>query len=1220
MTDGLALRPYQIEIVEATLAALEQGQRGLVVAPTGTGKTVGAVEVNRRRQGRSLSIVHREELIRQTAEKMTLAGLDGLGVVKAERDDTDAQHVVASVQTLAHERRRQRLGRDFNTVWVDEAHHVAAPTYLTIMDEIGCFEESGPGTFGTTATPDRLDKLGLDRIFDKIVYEVGLVPMIRQAYLSDVRALRVVLPVDLDAVHTRGGDFVESELAEAMEAVDAPRLIAHAYGEHARERKAALFVPSVRLAHLTAEALRALGIASEALDGSTPADERRAILARLHSGATRVVPNCQVLTEGWDEPSVDAIVIARATQSRALYTQMLGRGLRLYPDKTDCLILDLVGASDKHELVTTPSLLGLDPRLVAEQGVLAADTARTEAARQRQDGLLRGPVGGAEEIDILSRRDFVWTPVGSAHVLSAGDDGWIGVEQVARGKWRVIRQTAYKGPLAVVFETTDQGYALGKAEDLARASVSRVLHDRGARWRREPMSATQIAFFERWGLFMDRNWTKGQAADHQTAIITRWSWLKGTAHMSGVQPHQRYKRDHPCPVCGGWDTQPRHQGVVCWGYVLEDGNAAICMQVATVREAAEGYVHFLDDECGCGIPHATPAHHQRDCANGTSGGHKWIEQGRWCLRDYVTGKTVAEHVRFLKPDREKTYRWRRNGSWGLHGLREKSLPLYGGYDWLQLPPDDRKVVVLTEGEKAADAARALGLPAVGIALGAPTDEAGELLLDGVGELLTAAGMPLETIRWPEAPPKGDAWDFRAAGGTHEQVLELLARAETWQPVDAEPDDDQGARIISVGRVQVDTETGEVIEDADDWPAPMADAAFYGTLGAFVKMVAVETEADPAAVLIMTMSAISAVLDPHTFIKAGDAHHPIRINAVLVGPTASGRKGTAGKIAEAVVRQADDGFIGRIVEGLSSGEGLLWAIRDEITKRDPRSGAEIVTDAGVADKRLWVQETEFATTLRVLQRDGNSLSPIIRRAWDIAADGVLRSLTKNSPARATGAHIAVAGHVTRHELLQTIERTDLVNGFANRFLWAAAKRAHVLPFGEEVNRDLVNQFAEVVRDAHDWTREGHRMRWAPDARELWAAAYPTLGSDKDDLFSAVTARAAPQILRMTELYAALEGDDMMRGAHLIAAMAVWGYCERTCRWIWGDSLGDPLADEILAALRRSGPMTRNDIYELFKRHERRARIEQALGRLLMTGLATCTKESTGGRAAEIWTAT
>jgi hypothetical protein len=407
------------------------------------------------------------------------------------------------------------------------------------------------------------------------------------------------------------------------------------------------------------------------------------------------------------------------------------------------------------------------------------------------------------------------------------------------------------------------------------------------------------------------------------------------------------------------------------------------------------------------------------------------------------------------------------------------------------------------------------------------------------------------------------------------------------------------------------------QDDDDWPAPMHAAAYEGVLGAFVQAVAVQTEADPAAVLAMCLSAISAVFDPHTHMKAGDAYHPVRLNAILVGPTALGRKGTAGKIAEAVALAADEDFSAHIVEGLSSGEGLLWAIRDEITRLDPKTQEEVVIDRGVLDKRLLVMETEFATTLRVLERDGNSLSPIIRRAWDLSPDGVLRSITKNSPARSTGAHIVIAGHITRRELLRYIDSTELVNGFANRFLWFASRRAHTLPFGEETDRELIDNFADYVRSARDWTRDGHRFGWAFPAREAWERAYVGLGSGGDDLFSSVTARGAPQVLRLCGLYAALEGSQLLQERHLAAALAVWGYVERTSRWIFGDATGDPLADAILESLRTSGSMTRTDIVDLFKRHERRARIDQALGHLLTAGLAQCRREPTGGRPAEIW---
>ncbi|MBV9325728.1 MAG: DEAD/DEAH box helicase [Chloroflexi bacterium] len=532
MTDGqcgLSLRPYQVEAVEANLDALNQGLRGLTVMPTGTGKTVVAVEVIRRRGGRSLTLVHRDELIWQTVDKLVLAGFSELeiGVVKAARDQVTAPHVVASVQTLARESRRERVGRDFCTLWIDESHHAAAPSYLAIMDDLAVFGADGPATFGTTATPDRLDKLGLEHIFDQIVYEASLLPMMRAGYLCDIKAKRIVLPADLDAVRSRGGDFVESDLATALEAIGAPSLIAGAYLDHARERRGIIFVPSVVLAHATAAKLRERGVAAEALDGSTPDDLRRAMLGRLKSGETRLIANCGVLTEGFDEPSIDTIIMARPTQSRPLYQQCIGRALRPYPGKEIALILDLVGNSDRHALITTPSLLGLDPRLVEQAGAIEANDQAEATRRAREDGLLRAPRGSVEDIDILGRREFHWTEVGTTHVLSAGDDGWLGVEQAADGTWRVLRQPAYKAPLVVVFETRDQGYALGKAEDLARAAVSRVLRDRGARWRADPMSPEQHAFFERWKLPVDSSWTKGEAADRQTATIARWSWLRG---------------------------------------------------------------------------------------------------------------------------------------------------------------------------------------------------------------------------------------------------------------------------------------------------------------------------------------------------------------------------------------------------------------------------------------------------------------------------------------------------------------------------------------------------------------------------------------------------------------------------------------------------------------------------------------------------------------------
>jgi superfamily II DNA or RNA helicase len=526
VVSGLTLRPHQVAAVHATLAALDDGHRALGVAPTGIGKTVIAVSVIREQGGRSLTLVHRDELVEQTLDKMRMIGLGDLGVVKAERDETGARHVVASIQTLAHERRRHRLGADFDLVWVDEAHHSAAPTYLAVLDQLGCFDEEGPGLFGTTATPDRLDTLGLEHIFDRIAFNIPLLAMIRQGYLADIRALRVVLPVDLDQVHTRGGDLVDSELAAAYERVDGPRLIADAYAEHARERKAALFVPGVALAHATAAALCALGITAEAVDGAMPLEHRRAILRRLHDGCTRVVPNCQVLTEGWDEPSVDCIALARPTRSRALYQQMIGRGLRLYPGKTDCLVLDLVGASDRHELVSVASLLGLDPRAVAQHGVIAADEEREQAAARRQrDGLLRGQAHAAE-IDLLGRREIAWASVDDVHLLSLGiDNGWVAIEPTSSDRWRVLRLGRDWGSAAhIVADDLDFGFALGHAEDLARRLLPQVLRSRDAAWRQEPPSPKQADQYARRGWVLPA--TRGEAIDYANRQYARWAWMK----------------------------------------------------------------------------------------------------------------------------------------------------------------------------------------------------------------------------------------------------------------------------------------------------------------------------------------------------------------------------------------------------------------------------------------------------------------------------------------------------------------------------------------------------------------------------------------------------------------------------------------------------------------------------------------------------------------------
>ena len=380
----LTPRPYQYEAVAALLAATARGvQRPLLVLPTGTGKTIVFALLVQRRGGRSLILAHRDELIQQAVDKLRLVDPTlPLGVVQAARDEHTAPTVVASVQTLSRRTRLARLVPDFQTIVIDEAHHAPAPTYRRILEYCRAWRPDGPLVVGVTATPERGDRHSLREVFERIVYQKTLLEMMQAGYLVDLRAVQVLLQADFDTLRTQHGDFVEAELETLLLAANAPAQVLAAFQAHAADRKALLFTPTVALAYAMAATFQAAGIPAEALDGTTPVPTRRAILQRLHSGATRVVANCAVLTEGFDEPSVDCIIVARPTQSALLYQQMLGRGTRTYPGKTDCLLLDVVGVSTRHTLHTAATLFGCDAATLAQQSVLESlDTQE----RQPQD-------------------------------------------------------------------------------------------------------------------------------------------------------------------------------------------------------------------------------------------------------------------------------------------------------------------------------------------------------------------------------------------------------------------------------------------------------------------------------------------------------------------------------------------------------------------------------------------------------------------------------------------------------------------------------------------------------------------------------------------------------------------------------------------------------------------------------------------------------------------
>lgn len=409
----------------------------------------------------------------------------------------------------------------------------------------------------------------------------------------------------------------------------------------------------------------------------------------------------------------------------------------------------------------------------------------------------------------------------------------------------------------------------------------------------------------------------------------------------------------------------------------------------------------------------------------------------------------------------------------------------------------------------------------------------------------------------------------------------------------------------------------------DWPAPPAAAAYRGVVGDFVRIIEPHSEADPAALLTQFLAYFGSIVGRKPHFRVESDRHGVNEYVCLVGETSKGRKGTSrGRIHGLFEKIEPSWAKERIARGLSTGEGLIWAVRDAMeateaaqTEGGPGGGRRKGADPGVDDKRLLVLDSEFASTLHVMERSGNTLSPVLRTAWD---GEVLRILTKNWPAKASNPHVSIIGHVTKDEVLRYLDRTEVANGFANRFLWIAVRRSKVLPEGGTPSEADLDALQRRLDDVVTWATEVGQVDRSPEARELWASVYPNLSAGLPGLLGAVLARSEAHVLRLATLYALLDRSTTVRRDHLEAALTLWDYAERSARFIFGASLGDPLADELLAQLRRSpGGLTRTEIRDLFVRHGLRTQLDRALLTLQANGLARMVKTPTGGRPEERW---
>jgi hypothetical protein len=396
-----------------------------------------------------------------------------------------------------------------------------------------------------------------------------------------------------------------------------------------------------------------------------------------------------------------------------------------------------------------------------------------------------------------------------------------------------------------------------------------------------------------------------------------------------------------------------------------------------------------------------------------------------------------------------------------------------------------------------------------------------------------------------------------------------------------------------------------------FPEPLGDEAYCGLIGDIADKIEPETEADISLIIIGTLVAFGNWIGRRPYVQVEATRHYTNEFALFVGQSSKGRKGTGWDRVRALFKAADnegnrnDDWSARIKGGLSSGEGVISQFVGH-NKEEPQE---------IVDKRLMIVEPEFARTLVACERSGSTLNAIIRDAWD---QGRLATLTKQ-PMEVDDAHVAIAAHITAEELRRRLNPTDAANGFANRFLFVAVRRSKLLPHGG----DLIDlgPLAQKLNAAKMRAQDIERMTWTSKAKKRWEVAYAELSQDRGGLLGGVTNRAEAHVLRLAMIYALINGADKIASHHLEAALEVWRYCEESARCVFGDNLGNEIADKIEGALKTSNGLTRSQISQLFAKNKTQEEIGAALALLANHGRAQKQVVSSGsGRPAEHWFST
>ncbi len=516
----MILYPFQREAKEAVLRHWENGNRAALISmPTGSGKTIVFSDILQSSlsgtKDRGLVLVHRDELLRQAAEKLDFVwpGVK-VSTVDATQDNFTGQITIASVMSIV--RRLHKIPR-IDKVVTDEAHHAPATSWLKIYNRIGALLPDWRH-LGVTATPIRSKGAAdLEAIFGKPVYVKSIFELIVEGYLSPLKGMEVRTQVSVEDVGIQAGDFIAEELSRAINTRERNRLVVENYLELAADRKALVFAADLNHAKSLADTFKAHGVSAAWVSGETPLGLRRSFLEKLRKGELKVIVNCMVFTEGFDEPSLDAILVARPTRSLVLYCQMIGRGLRPFRGKQNCLFIDFVDNSSKHRLISMQDLLMFYQTKKTEKNI--AELLARKLAKERQSPSANGksplidlsptnlPLlvnlenlsSSAREIDLFGLDAFAWYKAGTSHYVQVNETLSLAIRPARDGSghilYGVFPKAGFCAPLLDAPADFDLAYGCGNAYLFDYGD--RHLATKGAQWRNGKPTDVQRDLFRR---------------------------------------------------------------------------------------------------------------------------------------------------------------------------------------------------------------------------------------------------------------------------------------------------------------------------------------------------------------------------------------------------------------------------------------------------------------------------------------------------------------------------------------------------------------------------------------------------------------------------------------------------------------------------------------------------------------------------------------------------